>query len=94
MPLKTSDIRRRLRQAVSDGVVRFTEHALSRMRSRDFTVLDVERVLKSGFHDQGRDTVQSSGVWRYRIEGKTIDGDSIKVAVEIEDEVVVVTVID
>ena len=64
------------------------------MRYREFTVLDVERLLKSGFHDQGRDTVQSSGIWRYRIEGQTIDGDSIKVAVEIEDEVVGVTVIE
>ncbi len=80
--------------AVAAGVVRYTRHSLEQMKVRGFKIADVERVLRNGFHDEGRDMIASFGKWRYRIQGRTVDGAEIRLAVEIEDEVVVVTVID
>ena len=93
MTLSTPEVKRRLREAVNDGSVMYGDHAQKRMVKRGFTVPDVERCLSGGFHDHGRDELKD-GTWRYRIQGKTVDGDDIKVAVAIEDNVVVITVID
>lgn len=91
--MKSADVRKRLREAVTAGAVRYVQHALDQMAERGFLFADVERLLRNGFHDPGHDA-EVRGKWRYRIQGKTMDGVDIKVAVEIEDQVVVVTVID
>jgi hypothetical protein len=63
------------------------------MAERNYMHPDVERCLKFGTHNQALDELKV-GSWRYRIQGKTIDGRNIDLAVAIDDDVIVVTVID
>lgn len=93
MSLSTPEIKRKLREAVRDGSVMYSTHARKRMLERGFAVPDVERCLSGGFHDHACDELKE-GMWHYRIQGKTVDGYDIKVAVAIEEDVVVITVID
>ena len=93
MPLSTASLMKTLRHAVKAGTVRYTEHAQRQMRKRDFTVPDAERCLRNGYHDFAKDE-DKGGTWRYRIQGTTVDGKSIKLAVALEEDVIVVTVID
>jgi hypothetical protein len=92
MILNTSELKKVLREAVNEGrVVYVKPHAETRMSERGFTRPDVERALKSGSHNEQKSGYQN-GQWRYRITGKTVDGNSIEVAVEVTHQVVVVTV--
>lgn len=90
--MDSASLKRRLREAVINGQLRYTEHALQRMDERGFVFPDIERVLKNGMHDQDRDTLVGTN-WRYRISGTTIDGNALAVVVEMEPEVVIITVI-
>jgi hypothetical protein len=90
--LDSARLKRRLRDSVAQGQLRYTEHALQRMDERGFLFPDVERILRNGTHDQGRD-MQVGNKWRYRISGSTIDGIAMSVVVEVDPELVVITVI-
>lgn len=92
MPLSTAELKRCLRQAVKADKFVIIQHALDRMAERGFISSDVRRALRSGVHDTSKDDVVR-GKWRYRIRGKTVDGKDIKLGVEVEGVVIVVTVI-
>jgi hypothetical protein len=58
--LKTSELKRALRNAVSEGrVVYVKPHAEDRMKERGFTRLDVERALRNGTHNEANPTALS-----------------------------------
>ncbi len=84
-----------LMKMVSDLPIRYTMHALERMRERKILQVAVSQMLrgKTGqrMHDPARDELER-GRWKYRIHGADIDHHPIGVAVAIENEVVVVTV--
>ena len=78
---------------MKDGNVVYVQHALDQMDERGFTLAEVGRLLVNGTHDPSYDAIVD-GKWRYRIRGKTRDGKNIKAVVEIDDVVVVITIID
>ena len=63
------------------------------MTERGFLPDDVRRCLQNGLHNPTKDELKNH-CWRYRIEGKSVDGARIDVAVAIQGEVIVVTVIN
>ena len=91
MILKTQVLKRALRAALDEGRVVYIKHATDLIKERGITRPDVERVLRSGTHNEGKSGYQNNQ-WRYHLAGKTVDGDAIEVTVEVQDQVIVVTV--
>jgi hypothetical protein len=89
--LSSPELKAALRKALGEGTLRFTDHALKQMDKRQITQPQVERVLRTGTHDE-RNSGYQNGQWRYRLTGKTVLGRTLHVAVEITEGVVVVTV--
>jgi len=87
------DVRKALRKAVNDSRWELSEHAERQMNDRGFSRIDVRRCLLGGKHVPNLDE-DKNGTWRYRIAGTTVDGDKISLAVIIDEDVIVVTVID
>ncbi|MCO5142096.1 MAG: DUF4258 domain-containing protein [Oligoflexia bacterium] len=81
---------------VEAGQLRFSQHALDRMKSREITRLEVEQVLKEGRHNKKKDQFNElERSWDFVIEGKTIDKRLLRIVVAvIEPNLLVVTAID
>jgi len=90
--LSTSEIHNAIRNAARTEF-RISIHARQRMDERGFVPDDIRRCLLTGLHNPTKDELKKN-TWRYRIEGRTIDGSRIDIAVAINQGVIVVTVIN
>ena len=90
-PLASRSAIARARELWCRGEVFISPHALERMRERCVTAVELEHViLRSGR------IVESSHpgrAWRYVIEGRTTEARDIRCVVELEERLVVVTVV-
>ena len=69
--------------------IKWTKHSLDQMRDRDVTYADVNRVLRMGrvtWIEQKRDEL-------WHVEGRDIDGRSIRLVAAVEEEVLVIKVV-
>ncbi len=89
--LTEKELRSVLRASVGpNGRVVFTKHARERMKERNISDQDVQRVLKRGVPDPGCSEHYERGCWRYRRRsGETV----VVVVVHPPDKVVLITVI-
>jgi hypothetical protein len=79
---------------MASGRFRDSRHAEERKVQRDVDLHDVEKVIKTGWHEPGEDRYKEEHEsWSYAIRGKTVDGIDIRVVVAFDDEdyLVVVT---
>lgn len=95
-PEKLRNILQVTAQAVREGRLTYSGHANSRMKERDITKPDVERLLTLGQHEARKDQFhQGFDSWDYAIKGQTIDGRSLRVVIAlVHPGVCVVTAID
>lgn len=96
LPDKISDLMKKLKQAVLKGQLNYSQHAVMRMRERDIVRLEVEYVLKNGFHEKRKDLINEAfGSWDYAVRGKTLDGRRLRIIVAFErPHFLVITTID
>lgn len=83
-----------IRELIAKNRYRLAPHAIARRIERSIALRDILFVLNHGFHEinqDGFDIKRQSH--RYAIRGKTPDGVDIRVAVAIENMVVIITVI-
>jgi len=82
-----------IKWAVRQGKVVICSHAKDRMLKRNVTITDILYVLKNGKILDAPEPDIRTGNSRWRVEGSTIDGEYLKIIVEIEEDgAVVVTV--
>ena len=72
------------------GNVIFTGHARQRMKQRGFDAQDVEHVLKNGAIYKEAEPHPGTGKWNYNIEGKALDGNDLRVTIEIRPNNVII----
>ena len=84
-PLDEAAAKRLIRSIIEGGTVRWTAHALQRLRVRDLTTVDCVSVLRAGVVDPPE---LENGTWRYRVRGGRTN---VIVAFRSEDTLVVIT---
>lgn len=84
-PLARDAARRLIRNILSDGVVRFSSHALDEMYKDELTTPDVLNILRSGVVEAPE---LERGTWRYRVRGRAA---YVVVAFRSELSLVVIT---
>ena len=83
-----------MQAAVKTGEYRILPHARQRCTERDVSAPDIENALESGHHVPRRDRYdEPSGDWSYCFEGRTVDGDRLRIVVAFEDWMLIVTVV-
>ena len=89
-----ADLAHRVSEAVASGRYRVLAHARQRCTERDVAAADIEHVLEAGHRVRVRDRFdEAHAAWSYCYEGKSIDGDDLRVVVAFEDWMLVVTVV-
>jgi hypothetical protein len=88
-PANYKRARQRIRRLWDLGETKITHHARVRMGERRLDVTDVQQVIRYG---QIVDHTKPGEHWRYVIDGKTVEGLRLRVVVEINGLLMVVTV--
>lgn len=86
-----------VRSQVNARRYRDSRHATVKKGVRNITLQEVNFVLKYGVRKENRDRFRDDfGAWTYAYEGKTLDGDELRIIVAIDesDRLVIVTAID
>jgi hypothetical protein len=75
-------ILKRMRERIRSRRYVMTLHAEQEMDADELTIYDVERGILSGkISERQRDEVTSE--WKYRIRGKTLDGEEVEVIAKL-----------
>ncbi len=74
---------KKVKSILRTGNVIFTDHARKRMKERGFSSQDIEHVLKNGAIFKEAEPHPRTGKWNYNIEGETVDGNNLRVTIEI-----------
>ena len=88
-------VRQRIRKALCVGRIEVHPHAAKRLREKGMIDADVIAALGNGWHEPSKDSIVQ-GNWRYRINGRSVDGKFLSLAIELEDspDLLIVTVIN
>ena len=91
-PLNGRDAVARMGALWRAGRVVFTLHAAERMLARGILAVDLERVrVRTG---RVAEVTRPGLQWRYCVEGATIDGRRIRCITEMDEGLLIITVID
>jgi len=90
-PYDKARVLQRIKKLLLEGEVQILFHAQEKMRIRQLDMSDVQHVLRYGMITE---ITSAAERWRYRIEGKTVDGKRAACVVEINGRLLVVTVFD
>lgn len=71
---------------VASGSIILTGHLKQRMREKNFDMQDVLCAIKGGNIHREAEPHSQSGRWIYSIEGKAIDGQKLRVEIDISDD--------
>jgi hypothetical protein len=71
---------------IASGSIIPSGHLKQRMREKDFDMQDVLHAIKNGNIFREAEPHPRSGRWIYSIEGKTIDGQKLRVEIDIGDD--------
>lgn len=86
-------ISNRMREKIRRREYIMTYHTRREMNYDDLTIYDVERAILTGkMLERQKDTITAE--WKYRITGKTVEGDKIEVVAKLSptDKLVIITV--
>ena len=93
--LSSTELLKRTKAAVEKGDYLDTSHASQRKGQRKILRMEVEYVLKHGWHEKKKDSFEDAyQAWNYAIRGKTIDKRNLRIAVSFEEKMLVITAID
>ena len=90
-PYDKTRVLQRIKKLLLEGEVQILFHAQEKMRIRHLDMSDVQHVLRYGMITE---IIPAGERWRYRIEGKTVDGKRAGCVVEINGRMLVVTVFE
>src|SRR2546430_1195319 len=82
---------RRIKKCWETGDVEFWDHAQKRMREDRLDSNDVQHVVRYG---RIVDHSHPNAAWRYVLEGRAVDGSKVKVVVEVNGMLAIVTVVN
>jgi hypothetical protein len=75
-----------IRRIRRDGVVVPTNHLKVRMRERGFEMRDViEAINKGAIYDEA-EMHPKTGRWNYTVRGKTVDGESLDLVIDLDED--------
>lgn len=80
----------RVKKLWNDGLTEFGYHAQRRMVQRQIDSTDVANCIKYG---RIIEHSKPMTLWRYAVEGNSVDGERMKCIVEINGQLIIVTVI-
>lgn len=84
----------RVALAIRTGNYRILPHARQRCTERDVAAADLENALETGHRVPARDRFdEPNASWSFCFEGKSVDGDALRVIVALEDRLLIVTVV-
>ena len=87
-PENYGSVQERIKAAWSLGEVEFSPHILDQGWERGLDVLDIQHVIRFGRitdHEQERD------LWRFEMEGKSVDGNRMRVVIDLNGRTILVT---
>lgn len=90
-PLSPRRAMERIRTLWKGGLVEVLPHAQTRMRQRRIAMLDIEHVIRQGHVVENSKPGQ---LWRYKVAGTSVDGERLACVVEIDGNLIIVTVLD
>lgn len=95
-PPKSKNLLQKIYQAVTSGRLFYSNHANDRMLERKLLKVEIEYVLRVGFHEDRKDQFnEKMNSWDYAIRGKTIDGRNLRIIIAIiRPNILIVTAID
>jgi hypothetical protein len=88
-PTNYRRVRQRIRKLWDEGDTKILNHARVRMKERRLDITDVQQVIRYG---EIVDHSKPGDHWRYVIDGKTVEGLRLRLVVEINGLLVIVTV--
>ena len=80
----------RIKKLWNEGKTEITVHAQQRMKQREIDMLDIANVIRYG---RITEHTRPKTCWRYSILGKAVDGERMRCVVEIDGNLIIVTVI-
>lgn len=89
-PLGERRLKAAIKERWNNNAVIIRHHARKRMAERNITVQDMKNIL---WYGQLVDRSMPEGTWRYKIKGHTLNSKQGSCVVEIEDALIIVTVI-
>jgi Domain of unknown function (DUF4258) len=88
-PANYQRARQRIRRLWDLGETKISHHARVRMKERRLDITDVQQVIRYG---EIVDHSKPGDHWRYVVDGKTVEGLRLRVVVEINGLLLIVTV--
>ena len=88
-PLSPRRAIERIRLLERDVGIVLTGHARQRLAQRKLSLRDIRHCLKYG---RVIEHSKPSRLWRYKVQGSTIDGDPMSCVVEINGKLILITV--
>ncbi|MFW6053272.1 MAG: DUF4258 domain-containing protein [Persicimonas sp.] len=95
-PKKLDNLLEAIREHLDTDQFRFTVHAEQRCVQRKVNDLEVEYVLRNGWHEKRKDKYDEAyQAWNYAVRGETMDEDrDLRVIVSFDGDMLIITVID
>ena len=96
-PYKDPDVLGRARKCLARGDYLDTRHGAERKEERGITLIEVQEVIPSGWHEKRKDEYKVEHLsWNYAIRGKTIDQRALRIVIAFDPEtgMLLITVID
>lgn len=92
--LSPKDAQLKIREILKRGCVTPSFHCREQMEKRNYDVNDLEHILEKGVIKKEPEYDIKHGHWKYRVEGKAIDGDEAIAVTAIisHDELIIITV--
>ena len=83
-PTKAANVLEKIRAHVAGGSYRDTRHATERKVERNISLLEILHVFQVGRHEKRKDEFKPEhDDWNYAVNGKTVDGRRLRVAVAL-----------
>lgn len=93
-PEKESDILEKIHKLVQAGKYRDTRHSVQRKIERSISLPDIIEVLETGYHEKSKDEFRADfQSWNYAIRGKTFEGDTLRIAVYFDKDMLVIATV-
>ena len=89
-PLNYKRVMWRIKKIWEEGSVKFVHHANEQMKKRGLDVSDVENISRYG---RIVEHSQPAELWRYKIEGLSLDHGKAACIVELNKRLIIITVI-
>jgi len=90
-PLRERKVKESIKDLWNKNEIEIKPHARKRMTERNITIKDMKNIL---WYGRLVDYSMPEGAWRYKLAGKALDNKNGACVVEIEDQLIIVTVID